>query len=81
MIIPLMTGEIFGMQVPGRLLGVILTVGGIAQVISPWLTGRLRDATGNYTESCFVLVGVALLGPLAVVGMPGPRNRERRSTV
>jgi MFS family permease len=70
MIIPLMTAEIFGMQVLGRLLGVILTAGGVAEAVSPWLTSRLRDATGNYSESCFLLVGVALLGALAVLGLP-----------
>jgi MFS family permease len=74
MIIPLMTAEIFGMEVLGRLLGVILTAGGIAEAVSPWLTGRLRDATGNYSESCFVLVGIALLGAMAVLGLPGPRK-------
>jgi MFS family permease len=75
MIIPLMTAEIFGMQILGRLLGVILTAGGIAEAVSPWLTGRLRDATGNYSESCFMLVGIALLGSMAVLALP-----ERRKT-
>jgi len=70
MIIPLMTAEIFGMRVLGRLLGVILTAGGVAEAVAPWLTGRLRDATGNYLESCFLLVAVALLGALAVLGLP-----------
>jgi MFS family permease len=74
MIIPLMTAEIFGMQVLGRLLGVILTAGGIAEAVSPWLTGRLRDATGNYSEGCFVLVGIALLGAAAVLGLPQRRK-------
>ena len=74
MIIPLMTAEIFGMRVLGRLLGVILTAGGIAEAVSPWLTGRLRDATGNYSESCFLLVGVALLGAVAVLGLPERRK-------
>jgi MFS family permease len=74
MIIPLMTAEIFGMRVLGRLLGVILTAGGIAEAVSPWLTGRLRDATGNYFESCFLLVGVALLGAVAVLGLPERRK-------
>ena len=41
MIIPLMTAEIFGMQILGRLLGVILTAGGIAEAVSPWLVGTL----------------------------------------
>ena len=75
MIIPLMTAEIFGMQVLGRLMGVILTAGGIAEAVSPWLTGRLRDATGSYSESCLVLVGAALIGAVAVLALP-----ERRKT-
>jgi MFS family permease len=74
MIIPLMTAEIFGMRVLGRLLGVILTAGGIAEAVSPWLTGRLRDATGNYSKSCLLLVGVALLGAVAVLGLPERRK-------
>jgi MFS family permease len=74
MIIPLMTAEIFGMQILGRLLGVILTAGGIAEAVSPWLTGRLRDVTGNYSESCFVLIGIALLGAVAVLGLPEQRK-------
>jgi len=74
MIIPLMTAEIFGMQILGRLLGVILTAGGIAEAISPWLTGRLRDATGNYSASCLVLIGIALLGAAAVLGLPKQRK-------
>ena len=74
MIIPLMTAEIFGVQILGRLLGVILTAGGIAEAVSPWLTGRLRDVTGNYSESCFVLIGIALLGAAAVLGLPEQRK-------
>ena len=76
MIIPLMTAEIFGIPVLGRLLGVILTAGGVAEAVSPWLTGRLRDATGDYSTGCFLLVGVALLGAIAVLGLP-----ERRKVV
>lgn len=76
MIIPLMTAEIFGIEVLGRLLGVILTAGGIAEAAAPWLIGRLRDATGSYRESCIVLVGIALLGSVAVLALPGRRRAE-----
>jgi MFS family permease len=76
MIIPLMTAEIFGVEVLGRLLGVILTAGGIAEAVAPWLVGRLRDTTGSYSDSCFVLMGVALLGGLAVLGLP-----ERKTAI
>jgi MFS family permease len=78
MIIPLITAEIFGMQILGRLLGVILTAGGIAEAVSPWLTGRLRDATGNYAESCLALVAIALVGAAAVLGLPEQRKADRQ---
>ncbi len=71
MIVPLMTAEIFGIEILGRLMGVILTAGGIAEAAAPWVIGHLRDATGNYFASCFVLVVVALLGAIAVLGLPG----------
>lgn len=74
MIIPLMTAEIFGIEILGRLLGVILTAGGIAEAAAPWLIGRLRDMTGSYSEGCFVLVGFALLGGVAVLGLPGRKR-------
>ena len=73
MIIPLMTAEIFGIEILGRLLGVILTAGAVAEAASPWLIGRLRDMTGSYSVSCIVLVAMALLGGLAVLGLPGRR--------
>ena len=74
MIIPLITAEIFGSEALGRLLGVILAAGGIADAAAPWAVGHLRDATGSYTSSCFALVGVALLGALAVLGLPERRR-------
>src|SRR6202050_3904103 len=74
MIIPLVTAELFGMQILGRLLGVLLAAGAIADATAPWLIGRLRDTTGSYSVSCLVLVGLALLGGLAVLGLPGRRR-------
>ncbi|MGC2196119.1 MAG: MFS transporter [Terriglobales bacterium] len=74
MIIPLMTAEIFGVKILGRLMGVLLTAGGIAEALSPWLISFLRDATGSYSSGCFVLVGFALLGAVAVVALPKRRT-------
>jgi cyanate permease len=51
-------------------MGVLLTAGGIAEALSPWLISFLRDATGSYAPACFVLVGIALLGVLAIVALP-----------
>jgi MFS family permease len=74
MIIPLMAAELFGVRILGRLMGVILTAGGIAEAASPWMIGRLRDSTGSYSEGCLVLVGMALLGAAAVLALPERRK-------
>jgi MFS family permease len=72
MIIPLMTAEIFGLQVLGTLLGVILTADGVAEAVSPWLVGHLRDSTGSYTAGFGLLIVMALVG--AAVAMTLPRK-------
>src|SRR5215470_18033883 len=41
MIIPLITAEIFGVRILGRLMGVLLTTAGVAEALSPWLIGHL----------------------------------------
>jgi MFS family permease len=70
MIVPLVTAEIFGVQLLGRLLGVILTAGSVAEAVSPWLVGRLRDTTGSYSTGFLALIGMALLGAAAAAMLP-----------
>ena len=70
MIIPLMTAEIFGVQVLGRLLGVILTADGVAEAVSPWMVGRLRDISGTYSRGFLLLIGMALVGAAAIAALP-----------
>ena len=74
LVIPLMTAELFGIEMLGRLLGVILTAGGIAEAAAPWAVGRLRDLTGSYSSACAALVSFALLGALAVLALPSRRR-------
>jgi sugar phosphate permease len=74
MIVPLMTAEIFGVQFLGRLLGVILTAGSVAEAVSPWLVGRLRDTTGSYSAGFLALIGMALLGVAAAAMLPKGRQ-------
>jgi sugar phosphate permease len=73
MIIPLMTAEIFNMEILGRLLGVILTADGVAEAVSPWWVSHLRDTTGAYTTGFAMLIGIALLGAMAVATLPRRR--------
>jgi len=71
MIVPLMTAEIFGIQV--RLLGVILTAGSVAEALSPWLVGRLRDTTGSY-GGFLALMGMAAVSAVGVAALPKGRK-------
>jgi MFS family permease len=70
MILPLVAAELFGVRILGRLMGVILTAGGVAEALSPWWIGHLRDVSGNYQNGCIVLVAMALLGAGAVLMLP-----------
>jgi sugar phosphate permease len=71
MIVPLIAAEVFERRMLGRLLGVILTAGGLAEAVSPWMVGYLRDTMGSYFGGCIALVSVAVLGMVAVAGLPG----------
>jgi cyanate permease len=74
MILPLVTAEIFGIGILGRLMGIIVTAGGVAEAASPWMIGRLRDATGSYANGCVVLICLALLGAVAALALPKGRS-------
>jgi sugar phosphate permease len=70
MIIPLMAAELFGVRVLGRLLGVILTADGVAEATAPMLIGYLRDTTGSYQIGFTVLIGIAVVGTIAIACLP-----------
>jgi MFS family permease len=70
LIIPLMAADLFGVRVLGRLMGVVLTADGVAEAVSPMLIGYLRDHTGSYQTGFMTLIGIAMLGALAVACLP-----------
>jgi sugar phosphate permease len=74
LIVPLVAAEIFGIRRLGILLGVILTVSGIAEAVSPWLVGHLRDTTGSYTAGFLALICMGLLGAGAAAALPGKQK-------
>ena len=74
MIVPLMTAEIFGVQLLGRLLGVILTAGSVAEALAPWFVGRLRDNTGSYGRGFAVLICMGLVGVALAAALPKGRQ-------
>jgi sugar phosphate permease len=70
MIIPLMAGELFGVRVLGRVMGIVLTADGVAEATAPMLVGFLRDRNGTYDVAFFTLVGAALIGAAAIALLP-----------
>jgi LPXTG-motif cell wall-anchored protein len=51
-------------------MGVILTADGVAEAVSPWVVGQLRDKTGSYSTGFLLLIGMALVGAAAVTALP-----------
>jgi sugar phosphate permease len=82
LIIPLMAGELFGIGVLGRVMGIVLTADGVAEATAPMLVGYLRDRTGSYNGGFMLLVAIALVGAGAVSVLPGaPRARAAQSVL
>ena len=69
-IIPLMAGDLFGVKVLGRLMGIVLTADGVAEATAPLLVGALRDTTRSYVIGFGVLVTLALIGSIAIGLLP-----------
>ena len=77
MIIPLMAGDLFGIRVLGRVMGIILTADGVAEATAPMLVGYLRDESGTYASGFTTLIVLALVGTVAIMLLPGrPRAGE-----
>jgi len=70
LIIPLMAGELFGVRVLGRVMGIVLTADGVAEATAPMLVGYLRDRTGSYNTGFTLLVAVAAVGAAAIAMLP-----------
>ena len=70
LIIPLIAGELFGLRVLGRVMGVILTADGVAEAVFPMLIGYMRDQSGAYRGGFLLLIGLAFAGAAAVAFLP-----------
>ena len=62
-----------------RHYGQVFTAWGVAGLVAPWTAGRLYDLTGDYTSSCLVATGVALVAAVSTIIMP--RRIVRQETV
>jgi sugar phosphate permease len=79
LIIPLMAGELFGVRVLGRVMGIVLTADGVAEATAPMLVGYLRDRTGSYDIGFVTLVVIALVGAAAIALLPKPASAMPRT--
>jgi MFS family permease len=70
LIIPLVAGELFGVRVLGRVMGIILTVDGVAEATAPMLVGYLRDVRGTYDAGFLTLIAAAMVGAVAIATLP-----------
>src|SRR5258708_4568291 len=70
MIIPLMAGQLFGVEALGRVMGIGLTAEGGAEATAPMLVGYLRDSSGSYTTGFMTLVATAVAGAIAIALLP-----------
>ncbi|MEO8470545.1 MAG: MFS transporter [Chryseolinea sp.] len=73
MIIPLMAAELFGVKVMGRVMGLVITVDGLAEALAPMLAARLRDESGSYANGFAALIILAIIGTIAVSLLPSKR--------
>jgi sugar phosphate permease len=81
LIIPLMAGELFGISVLGRVMGIVLTADGVAEATAPMLVGYLRDRTGSYNTGFFLLVTIALVGAAAIALLPRANRAQEVPSV
>jgi len=76
MIIPLMAADLFGLKRMGRVMGIILTADGVAEAVVPMGVAALRDRSGSYGPGFALLVGLAVLGAIAISFLPVQRSRR-----
>ncbi len=70
LIVPIIAAELFGTALLGRLLGIVLTVDGLAEATAPMLIGYLRDVSGSYRlgfQAALLLAGFGLLAIAALL--------------
>jgi len=77
MIIPLMTAELFGLKVMGRIMGIIMIADGLAESFSPMFVGHLYDLSKNYVNGFAALISFAVIGAIAIALLPQRRSQQQ----
>lgn len=70
MIIPLMAGQIFGITVLGRVMGIIVTFDGVAEASIPYVVARMYKWSSSYELGFQFVLGLAMFGFIAIAAIP-----------
>ena len=74
MLIPLVTGQCFGVAALGKILALIIMGYSVGQWISPWVAGRIFDRYKSYDPAWKVMAAAALLGSVAIYTISNKRT-------
>ncbi len=80
MLIPLMAARQFGVNSLARAMAILLPVNTIGQTWLPEGVSILRERFGNYTVPLECVLGLALLGAVAIALLPKQRALDREQT-
>jgi MFS family permease len=70
MIIPLMAGQLFGIGVLGRVMGIIVTFDGVAEAAIPYFVARMHKWSSSYSQGFQFVLGLAIFGFIAILLIP-----------
>jgi hypothetical protein len=76
MLIPLMAAEQFGVNTLARAMAVILPTDTIGQFWFPYAVSHLREMWGDYNHALLVVFGLAFIGAIAIMLLPGPGGKK-----
>ena len=65
-----MAAELYGVKILGRVMGIVLTADGVAEALAPLAVATIRDKTGSYAGGFGLLLGLAMIGWIAIAFLP-----------
>jgi MFS family permease len=78
MLVPLIAADLFGVRSLARTMSIIQPIDSFGQTMFPYVIAHLRQYFGNYADALYSVFGLALIGAIAILMLPGtPRADDR----